>query len=45
VKDTANEAADYIATLVKDRPYTVAVSAFFLGWVIAHMTAHRRDFY
>jgi uncharacterized protein YjbJ (UPF0337 family) len=45
VKDTANEAADYIATLVKERPYTVAVSAFFLGWVIAHVTAHRRDYY
>jgi len=45
VKDTANEAADYVAALVRDRPYTVAVGAFFLGWVIAHVSARRSDLY
>ena len=45
VKDSASEAADYVANMVKERPYTVAVCAFLAGWVISHVSAHRRDYY
>jgi len=45
VKDSAADAADYVANLVKERPYTVAVGAFFVGWAISHISAHRRDYY
>jgi uncharacterized protein YjbJ (UPF0337 family) len=45
VKEGASDAADYVATLVKQRPYTVAVCAFLAGWVISHISAHRRDYY
>jgi uncharacterized protein YjbJ (UPF0337 family) len=45
VKETASEAADYVAHIVKERPYTVAVCAFLAGWLISHLSAHRRDYY
>jgi uncharacterized protein YjbJ (UPF0337 family) len=45
MKESAADAADYVAKLVKERPYTVAVAAFFAGWVISHISAHRRDYY
>jgi len=43
MKAGASDAADYVATLVKDRPYTVAVGAFFLGWLVAHIGSSRHE--
>lgn len=44
VNEGASQAADYVAKLVKERPYTVAVGSFFLGLIIAHTIAHRDDY-
>src|SRR3978361_2333640 len=38
MKEGASEAADYVAKMIKERPYTVAVCAFLAGWVISHIS-------
>jgi len=37
VKQTAKDADDYVRSFIEERPYTTAIGALALGWVIGHM--------
>jgi uncharacterized protein YjbJ (UPF0337 family) len=41
VKQGAKEADDYVRRFVEERPYTTAIGALVLGWVIGHMGRSR----
>ena len=36
VKQGAKEADDYVRSFIEERPYTAAIGALVLGWVIGH---------
>jgi uncharacterized protein YjbJ (UPF0337 family) len=41
VQQGAKEADDYVRKFVEQRPYTTAIGALVLGWVIGHMGRSR----
>jgi uncharacterized protein YjbJ (UPF0337 family) len=42
-KQGASDVEDFVRSTIEQRPYTVAVAALCIGWLIGRASHHRRD--